>query len=192
MILHPTPILVALLLSGAPTAHGQPPFASDADPFAAGRWHAEFAALAAAEAWNYNISREELLGLSQGLTYGLRDGLAVTATQRIYYVAQRANDAWVLGLTTGLRARVYRRGRLSVFADGAFGISDTSIATPPRGTRFNYLLVATAGTLVRVSPGVHVLSGLQLTHVSNNGLKGSSRNPDIEALGISLGVLLKL
>ena len=32
-----------------------------------------------------------------------------------------------------------------------------------------------------------VTTGL-LTHISNAGLKGSSRNPDIEALGVTVGV----
>jgi hypothetical protein len=193
MILQRAVILVALFVCGTPPALAQassgPPAA---DPFAAGRWHAQFAAHAAAEAWNYNISREETLGISQGVMFGLRDGLALTATERIYYVSQQGNDAWVLGLTTGLRMRVYRRSRLSVFADFGLGISDTSIATPPRGTRFNYLATTSAGTLVPVGRRLFLLANVELLHISNNGLKGPSRNPDTEALGIGLGLLVRL
>jgi hypothetical protein len=158
--------------------------------FAAGRWHAEFATTAALEAWNYNISHEQLYGLSEGVTYGLRNGLALTATQRIFYVSQQSNDAWVLSLTAGLRRRVYQRQRLSVFLEFAGGISDTSIATPPRGTRFNYLVMGSAGVLTRLQPKLHLVSSLQLTHLSNASLKGPSRNPDIEAIGVSLGLLV--
>jgi hypothetical protein len=161
-------------------------------PFDPGRWHAEFATQAALEAWNYNISHEQLYGLSEGVTYGLKKGLVLTATQRIYYVSQQANDAWVLSVTGGLRRRLYQRGRLSVFGEVALGISDTAIATPPRGTRFNYLAIGSAGTLVRLRPRVYLLAQLQVTHVSNASLKGPSRNPDIEAVGVGTGLLLAL
>jgi hypothetical protein len=160
------------------------------DPFARHRWHFQGTVHAASEAWNYNISHEELYGISQGLTYGLRDGLALTMNQRIYYISQRANDTWLLGLTFGVRGRVYRRGRTSLFLEGSVGISDGAIATPPRGTRFNYLALGSGGALVRMKPRVHLLAGLQLVHISNNSLNGPGRNPDIEAVGPVLGVVI--
>ena len=48
----------------------------------------------------------------------------------VYYVSQRANDSWLLGLTAGVRKRVYRRGRFSGFVDIQVGISDAAIAAP--------------------------------------------------------------
>jgi hypothetical protein len=165
------------------------PSAGD-DPFAAHRWHFQGTVHAAPEAWNYNISHEELYGISEGLTYGMRDGLVLTLNQRVYYVSQRANDTWVLGLTFGVRGRVYRHGRTSVFLEGNVGISDAAIAAPPRGTRFNYLAVGSGGVLVGVKPRLHLLAGLQLIHLSNNSLKGPGRNPDIEAIGPVLGVVM--
>jgi hypothetical protein len=161
------------------------------DPFAAGRWHFETEAVAALEAWNYNISHEELYGLTQGVTYGIRNGLVLRAGQRFFYVSQRAEDAVILGLTIGIRGRVYSRGRLAVFLQGDLGISYTAIATPPRGTRFNYLAIGGGGVMVRVHPRMHLMSALQLVHVSNNGVKGPGRNPDIEAIGPSLGLLIR-
>jgi Lipid A 3-O-deacylase (PagL) len=187
IIRHGVFVLGLVLLGSAPPCFAQN--ASDG-AFAAGRWHAEFATTAALEAWNVNISREQLFGLTEGVTYGLRNGLALTATQRIFYVSQQANDAWVLSLTAGLRRRVYERRRLSVFLEFAAGISDTSIATPPRGTRFNYLLMGSAGTLTKLRPKLHLASSMQVTHLSNASLKGPSRNPDIEAIGLSLGLLV--
>ncbi len=160
------------------------------DPFARGRWHVQSAIHAALEAWNYNGSHEELYGISEGLTYGLRNGLVLTLNQRVYYVSQRANDTWLLGLTFGIRGRVYRRGRASVFLEGNVGISDAAIAAPPRGTRFNYLALGSGGVLVRVKPRVHLVAALQLIHISNNGLKSPSRNPDIEAIGPNVGLLM--
>lgn len=161
------------------------------DPFGAGAWHFETDATAALEAWNYNISHEELYGLSQGVTYGVRNGLVVRAVQRLAYVSQRAEDAVLLGLTIGVRGRVYERGRLSAFLQGDVGISHTAIATPPRGTRFNYLALGGGGITVRVHPRVHVVSSLQVIHVSNAGVKGPGRNPDIEAIGPSIGILVR-
>ena len=181
-------MLVVVLTAVSAHAQSVPPEPDQA--FSDGRWHAEFAAQAALEAWNYNPSHEELYGLIQGITYGLRDGLVLTARQRLFYVSQRLNDSRLLGVTTGLRARVYRRGRTSGFLQFDIGVSDAAVAVPPRGTRFNYLAIGGGGVLVRVSRRVHVIAALEVIHISNAGIKGPDRNPDIEAIGPALGVLL--
>jgi hypothetical protein len=177
----------------AAPAHAQDePGQSFRDPFAASRWHAEFVAQAALEAWNYNPSHEEIYGLVQGITYGLRDGLVLTARQRLYYLSQRLNDSRVLGLTAGLRVRVHRQQRVSSFLQFDLGISDAAIAVPPRGTRFNYIALGGGGVLVSLKPRVHLIATLELMHISNAGLKGPDRNPDIEAIGPSLGLVIAL
>ena len=147
---------------------------------------------AALEAWNYNTSHEEIYGLAQGVTYGLKDGLLLTARQRLYYASQRANDTRVLGLTTGLRARVYRRGRASAFLQFDFGVSDSPIAVPQRGTRFNYLALGGAGVAIPLNQRVRVVATLELIHISNANLRGPDRNPDIEAIGPSVGLNIGL
>jgi hypothetical protein len=182
----------AILLLALSVLPAQAQTATDpADPFAARSWHFETDTVAAFEAWNYNGSHEDLFWLSEGVTYGLRRGLVLRASQRFAYVSQRGEDAVVLGLTIGVRGRVYQRGRVSAFLQGDVGISYTAIATPPRGTRFNYLATGGGGAMVRVRPRVHVVSTLQVIHVSNNSLKGPGRNPDIEAIGASLGLLFR-
>jgi hypothetical protein len=180
-----------LTLAACAAAEAQPAAAGD-DPFARHRWHFETALQAAFEAWNYNVSHEEIYGVSEGLTYGLRDGLVLTMNQHIYYVSQRANDSWLLGLTAGVRGRVYQRGRSSVYLDGSVGISDAAIAVPPRGTRFNYMATGSGGLLVRLSSRVHGLMAIHWIHVSNNSLKGPGRNPDTEAIGLRLGLVIGL
>jgi hypothetical protein len=185
-ILQPLASLGLLLAVTCPRVAAQE--STRDDPFAAHRWHFETGLHAALETWNYNVSHEELYGLTEGITYGLKDGLQVTATQRVYYVSQRANDTWLLGLTFGFRGRVYRYGRVDVYLEGDVGISDAAIAAPPRGTRFNYVAIGSSGVIVRLRPGVLALAGLQWIHVSNNSLKGPGRNPDIEAIGPALGV----
>ena len=184
-LLHAT--FVGLISS---TAAAQATDTIPSDPFQPNRWHAEIATEAALEAWNYNGSHEELYGLKEGLTYGLRDGVVLTITQHAVYVSQRAQDAWVLALTGGVRGRVYRHGAVSVFLEGAVGVSDTAIAAPPRGTRFNYLALGGGGAIIRLRPRLHLTAALQWIHLSNNSLKGPGRNPDIEAIGPSIGILL--
>jgi len=172
--------------AGAQTPSPPPP----RDLFAKGRWHVEFTLQAALEAWNYNPSHEELYGLIQGITYGLRDGLVLTARQRLYYVSQRANDSRVLGVTAGLRGRIYRKGRASGFLQFDFGISDAAVAAPPRGTRFNYLALGGGGFTWQINRQIEAITTLEVIHISNAGIAGPDRNPDIEAIGPSLGLLI--
>jgi hypothetical protein len=105
-------------------------------------------------------------------------------------VSQRSEDAVLLGLTVGVRGRVYRRGRVSAFLQGDIGVSHTAVATPPRGTRFNYVAGGGGGVMVGVRPRLHLFGTLQLIHVSNAGVKGPGRNPDIEAFGPSIGMIV--
>jgi hypothetical protein len=179
-------LVLATILEARAQSVENPP----TDAFAAGRWHVEFALQAALEAWNYNSSHEELYGLLEGVTYGLHDGLVLTARQRTYYVSQRFNDSWLLGLTSGLRWRVHRRGRTSTFLQFDLGVSDVSIAIPRRGTRFNYLLLGGGGVLIQLKPRLSLITTLELIHISNLNLKGPNRNPDIEAIGPSLGLIV--
>lgn len=184
-------VLTAMLVASL-DAFAQPPGSSSAsdDPFAARSWQLELSAHSAVEAWNYNISHEEIYGGFAGLSYGVRDGLALTAGAPLFYVSQRGVDAWVLGATFGVRGRICRRHRTSVFLGFEVGISEADTFVPPRGTRFNYLALGSAGMTVRVRRSVHVVAALKWIHLSNNGLAGRQRNPDIEALGPQLALLI--
>jgi hypothetical protein len=94
----------------------------------------------------------------------------------------------LLGITGGLRARVYRRGRASGFLQFDLGISDAAVALPPGGTRFNYVAIGGAGVMVRLNNRLQLLTALEVIHISNAGLAGPDRNPDIEAIGPVVGV----
>lgn len=185
-----------LLATGLLTVCPLPAQAQDApaaqredDPFARGTWQLQLASHAAAEIWNYNGNHEEIFGFVPGVSYGLSDAVAAVVTFPMYYVDQRGVDAAFQGLTFGLRSRVFRRGRLSVFFDFDVGISYADTYTPPRGTRFNYLALGTIGVIVPLRADLQLMAGVRLAHVSNNGLAGRDRNPDIEALGPQIGVL---
>jgi len=187
----------ALTLAVAPPAHAQAADARAAgapdpdDPFARRGWHLELGGHGALETWNYNISHEELYGLRSGLTYGLRNGLTLVAGSPLYYVSQRTTDGYVMGATLGVRGRVYRRRHASAFLDFEVGVSEADTPVPPRGTRFNYLVLGGAGATFRLRPGLHVLVGLKWIHISNNGLAGRDRNPDIEAVGPHASLLIR-
>ena len=179
----------AAWLAMAPTASAQAPSPA-ADPFARRGWHLEFATHVAIETWNYNISHESLFGIEPGLTYGIRDGLVLSVAGPLYFVDQRGIDAFLLGATFGVRGRVFRRGRVSAFLEFEVGISEADTYAPPHGTRFNYLALGGAGATMRVAGAVHLLASLRWIHVSNNSLAGRGRNPDIEAVGPQVGMLI--
>jgi hypothetical protein len=189
------PIVAALLVLAVSTgvASAQPASSTTRtsdDPFARRGWQLELGGSAALEAWNYNISHEELFGIAVGLNYGLLNGLVLTASWPLSYVSQRGVDAWVMGATIGVRGRIVRRPRWSFFLSGALGVSEADTFVPPRGTRFNYLAIGGIGVIGRVRAGVHLLAGLDVIHVSNAGYAGRDRNPDIEAIGPRLALLL--
>jgi hypothetical protein len=80
---------------------------------------------------------------------------------------------------------------VSLFLEGEVGVSESDTYVPPRGTRFNYVALGAAGATIRLRPGLHLLTGMKLLHVSNNGLAGRNRNPDIEAVGPHASVLIR-
>ncbi len=163
----------------------------DDDPFARRSWHLELGGHAALETWNYNISHEEMFGVRAGLTYGLGNGITLLASGTLYYVDQRGVDGCLMGATVGLRGRVYRRGRVSLFLEAEVGVSESDTFVPPNGTRFNYVALGGLGTTIRLRPGIHLVTGMRLAHVSNNGLAGRNRNPDIEAVGPHASLLIR-
>ena len=161
------------------------------DPFVTRGWHLELGGHVALETWNYNGSHEEMSGFRTGLTYGLGNGITLIAGGSLYYVDQRGVDGCLLAATIGVRGRVYRRGRLSLFIEGEVGTSEADTFVPPRGTRFNYLASGGVGTTIRLRSSLHLLAGLKWIHVSNNGLAGRHRNPDIEAVGPHASLLIR-
>ena len=181
-------VVAAIALLSAPPSHAQPPDQDDA--FRRGAWHLELGGHGALETWNYNASHEAMAGIRPGLAYGLREGVTLIAGGPLYYVDQRGVDGWLFGATGGIRGRIYRRQRLSIFLEFEVGISEADTFVPPRGTRFNYLALGGAGATVRLRDSAHLLTGLKWIHISNNSLAGRHRNPDIEAVGLQAALLI--
>lgn len=161
------------------------------DLFASRAWHIEFQAHGAIETWNYNVSHENMVALTPGLTYGLGKGTVFVVQAPLYFIEQRGPDALLLGMTWGVRSRFLKNQRWTAYWEFEVGISKSDAFTPPGGTRFNYLAVGGAGVTRRVARDAHLLTGLKWIHVSNNGLAGRRRNPDIEAVGPQVALLMR-
>lgn len=181
--------IAVLLTSVSGTATAQ--VTQQDDAFQSRGWHLELGGHGALETWNYNGSHEEMYGMRAGVAYGLGNGITLIGGWPLYFVSQRGVDGYLFATTFGLRGRVYRHGRFSAFLEFEVGVSESDTSVPPRGTRFNYLAMGGAGATIRLRPGVHLLTGLKWIHVSNNGLAGRDRNPDIEAVGPHASVLVR-
>jgi hypothetical protein len=184
-------ILLILLVPAAKTVSAQAaaPSRTD-DPFARRAWAVELGGQVELEAWNYNSNHEEIFGVSTGFTYGLGRGVVLTVAWPFSYVSQRGVDGLVLGGTIGVRGRVYRRARVSVYWEVGIGVSDADTNVPPRGTTFNYIAQGGGGVTIGLGHGLHALAAVRWIHFSNNSLAGRDRNPDIEAIGVHVGVLM--
>jgi hypothetical protein len=180
------PLSVAQAQTPAPT---DPPSADD--PFAEHQLRVEVAGDAGFEAWNFNDSHEQLYGGTAGVSYGLGHGVAFKADQRTRYVAQRGPNSLLMGVTMGLRGRIHQGSRVTAFIEMDVGASYATVATPPNGTRFNWLAIGGPGMLVRLTPRMQLAGTVMVTHVSNGNFTGVlGRNPDIEAIGPAVGLLI--
>lgn len=168
------------------------PAASTEGGFARGSWQLELSGEAAPEAWDYNLSHETLYGIVVGLGYAVRDGFVVAIAAPAYGVSQRGPDGVLLGGAAGVRGRLHRGARSSIFWELGLGGARATVPVPPGGTRFNYLVLAGAGATVGVHAGLHLVAGLQWIHLSNNSLAGRNRNPDLQAVGLRVGLLWSL
>ena len=192
-------LTLAALLAGMPVsvalAQTQTQAQTDAtptdDPFAKHQLRFEVAADVAFEAWNFNDSHEDLSGATAGVSYGLGHGLVFKADQRTRYVAQLGQNSLLMGVTMGLRARIHQGAKVTAFIEMDVGASYATVATPPNGTRFNWLAIGGPGILVRLTPRMQLAGTVMVTHVSNGNITGVlGRNPDTEAIGPAIGLLI--
>jgi hypothetical protein len=144
------------------------------------------------EAWNYNLSDEDLFGGSAGLWYPVNDRWSIGAEASVLWVHQERVPSVPLAGVTLLTRRWFPRAKFSYFVEGGGGLSYSARFVPQRGTRFNYLAEAAAGVIHPTSRYAHFVASFRFLHISNNSLAGPDRNPDIEAFGIRVGMLLPL
>lgn len=145
------------------------------------------------EAWNLNERRESMAGATFSVWWAFRQRAALTVqlhSMRVFQFTPR--DAFVHGVTFNIRWEARKPDPWGVFVDIGPGLSWSDTAVPPRGTRFNYLVVAGAGLSRQLGRQRIAFLGLRWIHLSNNGRMGNDRNPDIEALGPFVGLRVAL
>ena len=156
--------------------------------FASNGWNLELSGQFLVEAWDFNHSKESLLGGTIALGYTLWDRWEVnTELSFMRVVHDTGYDVLLPAVSSIIRWRAHRDGRVTTFLEIGPGVSYSTDEVPYGGTRFNFILQAGGGMTYRVVPRVNLIGGLRWFHVSNNGLNGRSKNPDIQALGMYLG-----
>ena len=144
------------------------------------------------EAWNYNLSDEDLWGGSAHIWYRVGRTWSIGSEVLVLWVHQeRVASTPVAGFSIAVR-REFPAPTVSYFVEWDGGLSYAARFVPQRGTRFNFVTEAAAGVIRPVGRDSHVVFSLRWLHLSNNGTAGRSRNPDIQALGFRVGVLVPL
>ena len=152
------------------------------------RWKLEVAGVFFREAWDLNHQRERPVGGVILFARNLKPNWAIGVETTLLHVSQKSGPSIFLpAWSLMLRRDLFRFGIFSVFAEGSGGLSYASDRVPARGTQFNLVSQLGMGLLGRVSPRGRLVTSVRWLHLSNNGLNGSSRNPDIQAVGLYLG-----
>ena len=155
-------------------------------------WVGEMNAAVLREAWDYNIRDEDAAMVTGGLFYRWSRHWATGIELAAIGVHQEQVPSVVAG-GFSLIVRWQRTcGRGRCFADAGGGLSYASDQVPEDGTRFNYLAQSAVGVSRPWSERAQLTYALVWLHISNNGLAGRSRNPDIQALGARVGVSVAL
>jgi hypothetical protein len=179
-----TALLLLVVLTPGMTAAAQPvdPFERDIRTF-------EFAGSYLPEAWNKNLATDRLAGATFTAGASWAPGWqALTEIAIGRAMLGRSPDALYVGLTGGFRRHLVGRGRSRVFVDALFGVALANRHVPDRGTSFNWVAQGGGGFMRHLTDQAHLVSGLRVFHLSNAGMKGHDRNPDIEAIGGYAGV----
>ena len=156
--------------------------------FGSNGWNVEVSGQFLVEAWDLNVSKESLFGGTVGLGYALAERWQINAELSFLRVSQDTSYDVLLSAVSGIvRWRAYQDGPVSIFLEIGPGVSYASDEVPAGGTRFNLVLQAGGGMTYRLVPRVNLVGGLRWLHLSNNGLNGRDKNPDIQALGMYLG-----
>ena len=153
-----------------------------------GDWSRQLSGAFFRESWDLNAFRERLAGASVGAFRQLTPRWAIGLETNLFHVRQDPlKDVLLPAVNLLARWTALQFGKTAVFIEGGGGLSYATGEVPNEGTRFNYVSQTGVGLLRPMSPRVDLLGGARWLHVSNNGLDGSRRNPDIQALGLYVG-----
>jgi hypothetical protein len=188
---HPGEATVSAAAAQDASAPGRGDVKTARDPFTRGALGLEFGGMLVAEAWNLNGPREWIGGGAAAVSWSFVNRAALLVEFEAVRVFQRTpRVAHVQGMATLVRWQVRAREPSRVFLELGPGISWSDTTVPPRGTRFNYLIVAGGGLLRRIGAQTHAVVAARWWHLSNNSREGRSRNPDIEGIGGYAGLAI--
>jgi len=157
-----------------------------------GDWSLQLSGAFFRESWDINAFRERLAGVSVSAFRQLAPRWAIGFESDLLHVRQDPlKDVLLPAVNVLLRWSALDLGKTVVFIEGGGGLSYATGKVPSEGTRFNYVSQTGVGLLRSISPRVDLLGGARWLHVSNNGLDGRRRNPDIQALGLYVGWSLR-
>ena len=154
-------------------------------------WVYEIGGGAFHEAWNYNLSDEDLAGVSAGMLYRLGAHWSVGAELIALGVQQDSVPAVAVGGGNWLiRWQHHAAGRWDYFGEVGGGASEATGIVPARGTSFNWIAQSGGGGIVAVGTNAYLRLGLTWLHLSNAGLAGPNHNPDIQSIGLRVGIVI--
>ena len=156
------------------------------------RWVIETGGAALREAWDYNLSDEDVGAGFATLLYRLARNWALGVEVAGIGVHQERVPSVAVGGFALVTRWQRPLGAGSWFADVGAGLSYGSGIVPERGTRFNYIARSSVGLSRPVSARTSLSAALMWLHLSNNGVAGRARNPDIQAIGVRVGVSVLL
>ena len=185
-------VLISARPAWAQTPRSGPAPARPPGPFTRNALGIEVAGGVLTEAWNSNGSHEWIGEGTFSVNWTFAEGKALVVQFHAAGISQATpRPAYLNGLVTNVRFRLFTRDNWTMFLDLGPGVSWSDTTTPPRGTRFNYLLVASAGFMYQLTPQIHAITSARLLHLSNASLHGNDHNPDIEALGATFGIYFR-
>lgn len=164
-----------------------PARAQDRDPFDQGTVGIEAGIAPLVEVWNLNGAREAMLDGSVSFWGALGSRVAIGIEFKAAFVYQDTPGAFVQGISPLVRWKFNDNPVWDWFLEAGPGVSWSDLETPPRGTKFNYLLQAGAGVIRKTGSSQHVVLEYRFLHLSNNGRQGTIRNPDLEMMGVYAG-----
>ena len=141
--------------------------------------------------YRLNVGVRTLTDVALTLTVRNAAGSVAASVPKFFpavYHEQQTATAFLNGLVPSVRFRLFSRKDFTLFLDAGAGVSWSDTTTPPRGTRFNFLLIVSSGFMYKLTPQIYAVASARLLHLSNASLMGRDRNPDIEALGGTFGI----
>lgn len=119
------------------------------------------------------------------------DNIGVGAELGEMYAPQ-PNPAWGTSLSFNIRGHFLTGDGWTIYGETDLGLSLFDAASPPGGSRGNFLVGAGGGFTLRLTERIDLMAGARFFHLSNAGLIGQHHNPSFNAAQGYAGLMFKL